>query len=393
MVSRNQPIMSVSGIDGVTVDGIVFTEANTTAQGGGLSIAESEALISDCTFTSNTAQPGYWSGGAGIQILGSTPDVTVRDCVFSNNLIRTNYVYGSGAGLRAWGGNIRVERCLFTDNTAPLGAAVSTRSDNMEVVNCVFVGNRSILGSEGGGALATRNAVTTITHCTFHDNTTDNRGDAFIIRGADRFHLRNSVLADNGATAIYATNYDPCTITITNTLFHGHTTDLNSAAYLIEYSGNIATDTKIGGTIDTENRPRSLRACPTAISGSCPVRPRAMRQPTARISTISRTPGPSTATAMASPCPTWARMRPRPFHRPRPRRHDTDCHTDKHPHSHTHTDRDADLVAHPGQRQALDPFLMPCRKMTIRCFRHGYRRLSRVSPPRGSPWRRRRAPR
>ena len=153
------------------------------------------------------------------------------------------------------GGNIRVDRCLFVDNIAPVGAAISTREGNMEITNSIFTGNRSLRSGEGGGVLAARDAVTTVTHCTLYDNTTDKQGDVFRIRGADHFMLRNSILQNNGGTAVYATNSSPAHIAITHSLFHGFDVDLNSATYLADYTGTISTQAILGGAPGVQSDP------------------------------------------------------------------------------------------------------------------------------------------
>ena len=77
MIPRANPIVRVNDRSDVAIDAIDFTQVHSTDPGGALEIVDSQAIVSRCAFTSNSAGDRYWDGGAGIRIGGSLPDVDV----------------------------------------------------------------------------------------------------------------------------------------------------------------------------------------------------------------------------------------------------------------------------------------------------------------------------
>jgi hypothetical protein len=109
----------------------VFSAAGTTqGQLGGGAWCETSAVVTNCTFTGNSAQ-----GGAGVS------GGTLNNCVLTGNSAEPSYSFGGGGAYQA-----TLNNCLVISNSASGGGGASGGTLN----NCTLCGNFGILG---GGAL------------------------------------------------------------------------------------------------------------------------------------------------------------------------------------------------------------------------------------------------
>ena len=114
--------------------------ANSANVGGAVSLpgVDEDSVIDNCTFIDNTASADggalyFWTEGAG---------VTVKDSEFVNNTAP----YG-GAIENEGIGDLTVDNCIFTENTASARGGAIISSGNTDVSNSVFTDNEALGGT------------------------------------------------------------------------------------------------------------------------------------------------------------------------------------------------------------------------------------------------------
>jgi parallel beta-helix repeat protein len=138
----------------------------TIGNGGGMYNSISSPMVTNCTFSGNSAA----EEGGGMSNSDSSP--TVTNCMFS----------GNSAG---WGGGMyniansspTVTNCTFTGNTAFSntyggGGMFNYLSSSPTVTNCTFSGNQATVGS-GGGMFNHLSSSPTVTNCILWGDTPD----------------------------------------------------------------------------------------------------------------------------------------------------------------------------------------------------------------------------
>jgi predicted outer membrane repeat protein len=196
-----------------TVSNCVFVDNTADVGGGGLCVypatapATSEAIISDCTFTRNTALyagVGHWSG-----------HTVVTNCTFESNSAT-----GSGTPFPNIGGALW------------LGDVTETNTFS----GCDFVDNSS---TGAGGAIYLQKGTYEFSGCRFEDNTSSTSGGGVHVPGATNADLDaffnacqfdgNAAGTDGGAIS---TGVNPADIRIHRGLFVNNTaTDDGGAVY------------------------------------------------------------------------------------------------------------------------------------------------------------------
>ena len=149
----------------LTVRGCTFTGNITNVAGGGVYIRASKFIISDSTFTGNTA--GF---GGGVYTGGSGPSapLTLQNSTFSGNTAgygAGGYNSGSGATVP-----LMVQNCTFSANTSPgYGGALYNHGASpaamLKVINSTLSGNTATTAGGGiynYGASATTTLANTI---------------------------------------------------------------------------------------------------------------------------------------------------------------------------------------------------------------------------------------
>jgi len=114
----------------------------TMGYGGGMSNFYGHPSVSSCIFSNNYAR----RNGGGMASIGDS--LTVIDCIFSEN--ETNSVYGSeGGGMTIRNVNATISNCSFINNsTHEWGGGMYTYDCSGELTNLVFFGNTA--GRGGG---------------------------------------------------------------------------------------------------------------------------------------------------------------------------------------------------------------------------------------------------
>jgi predicted outer membrane repeat protein len=142
---------------------------NTANYGGAIDCYLNTITISKCSFAGNRAisPPGGGDGGAIISRWTSSPVIT--DCTFTGN---TAADQGGAIYSHAQTTNAQFANCVFEDNSANYGGALyneAITAGNLTIKNCLFTGNYA---KWCGGAIEDAGSPT-IRNCTIANNTAD----------------------------------------------------------------------------------------------------------------------------------------------------------------------------------------------------------------------------
>jgi hypothetical protein len=173
--------------DSAVLDGFTIMAGNANGAsspetlGGGMYNSNSNLLVTNCTFTGNSAT---WDGGG----MNNTQSdyLTVTNCTFTGNLASrhgggmrndsdttvTNCTFTGNSAADSGGGMVNVSEptvmnCTFTSNSARDGGGMCNYG-GPTVTNCTFTGNSAT--SDGGGMCNLWNEIPTVMDCKFIDN-------------------------------------------------------------------------------------------------------------------------------------------------------------------------------------------------------------------------------
>ena len=248
----------------------IFSRNKTSIQfssGGGMHNAEkSEAVVTHCTFSENTALKGY---GGGMFNMG-TSRPTIAYCTFSEN----NVGDGSGGGMYNDDRSTpTVSCCVFSGNkakgaNAKGGGMFNHSQSEPTVVNCTFSGNSADKGSPnnkvterpwgglGGGMCNFERSKPKVINCTFFRNRGSVEGSPEGSGGGIYNALKseptmiNCILWDNGTEIVNEKNV---TLTPKNCVIQGWTEG---------GAGVTSADPKLGGLKDNGG-PTQTHALPS----------------------------------------------------------------------------------------------------------------------------------
>jgi len=143
--------------------GCKISENSSNGIGGGVycNYGTSEINIYDCVVDGNSADKG---GGLAYRWNGHRPSKV------HNSVIRGNTASEKGGGIFNHNSGQEIVNCLFIDNQAPAGGAISTTGvggARPEIINCTFSNNNSSQGS----AVYIKSTYPSITNCICWDQT------------------------------------------------------------------------------------------------------------------------------------------------------------------------------------------------------------------------------
>jgi len=211
LVEKHKGVAPPVSVDGFTIQG---------ATDSGVKSYYSQAVISNCRFTGNSA-PVYGgairgllssisvssstfssnSSGSGGAIAGEQSCVDIADCVFSNNLATEE---GGAVWCSACSDRATIQACTFYDNqTTGSGGAIYCATANLEMSQCVFIRNTAV--DDGGGFFGSW-STSDFMSCTFAENgATYGGGIAFGFGSAVNVE-RCIVAFSTGGAGIWATH-------------------------------------------------------------------------------------------------------------------------------------------------------------------------------------------
>jgi hypothetical protein len=167
VVSIEEPASSGTvALNGLIISGGYANGSFPDNLGGGIRLRTTFPIrvpltLKDCALLDNQAL----GSGGGLFVRGPNA-ITFTDCVF-----RCNKAESSSGGALAAGATVEINRCLFEENSASRGGAVSLNQATMEARNSQFIGNYA---SSSGSALFVSNLSTVrLYNCTLQGNRMD----------------------------------------------------------------------------------------------------------------------------------------------------------------------------------------------------------------------------
>ena len=216
--------------DKVEIKNIHFT--NGYSQNGGAVYFNKTGIVSNCTFTNNTANE---DGGA----IYFNCSGTVENCNFTNNTV---------TGFDSWGGAVffwnpgSVKNCNFINNTANVSGGAVGFYDDGEVTNCNFTDNSA--NNTGGAVFFYEHG--NVTNCNFADNSANKSGGAVFFY--ENSNVTNCNFADNKARNSGAIYFDR-NGDVTNCIFTNNSaTENGGAIHFYDGKGRIINGTFINNT-------------------------------------------------------------------------------------------------------------------------------------------------
>jgi predicted outer membrane repeat protein len=229
-----------------TIDDCIFLNNTSAIQGGAIGGAVLNLVITNCSFSGNSA--GQLGGAVYAQGPFGNSASHIADCIFQNNTAAD-----SGGAIVYWlGGDNTVVGCTFEDNSAPGGGAIWVLNANAPdlIDDCQFTNNSATTGN--GGAIQMMNGSSVawdfITNCTFTSNTAALSGGGVFLTFAARMTgctLTGNTAATGGGAALSGTaTADDCTFTENESTGDGGGARLVGDASIIN---SFVTDNIAGG--------------------------------------------------------------------------------------------------------------------------------------------------
>jgi predicted outer membrane repeat protein len=160
--------------------------------------------ISNSIFHNNTGND--YGGAIRLWHVDDSLSGQITDCVFENNAVTSE---GGAIYCRNLSQGLIISDCIFTSNTADIwssshgGGALCAESSDVDLSYCVFNQNYALY--DGGAIMAQRSTVT-LDHCTFSANSCGaGVGVALFLASSDAT-ISNSIFAHNPGSAIVALN-------------------------------------------------------------------------------------------------------------------------------------------------------------------------------------------
>jgi hypothetical protein len=153
---------SGSESDRCVLSGFTITGGGASGDGGGIRGKGTEATITNCVITGNSAI-GEDTVGGGL----ADCDGAITNCIISEN--SANGEDGAGGGLVYCDGTI--SNCTITGNSSVNGSGGGLRKCGATIINCIIADN---FADEAGGGLASCNGM--IINCTITGNIAEEDG-------------------------------------------------------------------------------------------------------------------------------------------------------------------------------------------------------------------------
>ncbi|MCA9729498.1 MAG: hypothetical protein KC729_17560 [Candidatus Eisenbacteria bacterium] len=151
--------------------------------GGAIAGPSSRVEIYGCYFEQNTSLDGY-----GTIHLGA--DSPIEDCVFVNN----QAMAGGAISTAGIGADYSIRRCTFIDNDATSdGGAIRVHRAQPTIEDCLFVDNSATY--DGGAILCINSSAPVIRHCTFDHNDAGRNGGNLTFLSFSVPTLENCIVA------------------------------------------------------------------------------------------------------------------------------------------------------------------------------------------------------
>ncbi len=225
------------------LSGFTITGGNAR-YGGGIYCKNSSPTITNCTFSSNSANGKYARGGG---MFNERSSPALSNCTFSGNSADDR-----GGGMYNTSSSPTITNCTFIGNSAYYSGGMFNEEGNPTLTNCTFIGNSAYYSC---GGMYNSNSSPSITNCTFSSNSVS----AVNSRGGGMVNSHSSptitacTFTDNtaskGGGGMYNSRSSPalsnCTFTGNSADWGGgmeNSYDSSPTVANCTFSGNIAQD-------------------------------------------------------------------------------------------------------------------------------------------------------
>jgi hypothetical protein len=180
-------LMEIEGPCRVTLAGLSFVHGWIGSEEGEGAVmyvrGGARVEVRDCIFADNAVG---WDSGA-IHVRHAGTEVTLSGCTF----LRNQAVQSGGAAGVIWDAVLRVEDCLFVENTSDrIGAALTAWSRGRLLIrDSVFLRN----AADAATVIIEEDASAEITGCTFHNNDSLDHG-TILISKTDQAVIRRCII-------------------------------------------------------------------------------------------------------------------------------------------------------------------------------------------------------
>jgi parallel beta-helix repeat protein len=172
------------GYSNATINDCDIFENSTSGDGGGISLLISEATISNCTLSGNSASYG---GGIYCQESGAS---------VYNSGISGNSAF-NGGGIYCYYASPTINSCTISGNTASSGGGITCNYSSNPVLNDCTISENS--ASSGGGIVCLDYSFPTISYCSIIGNSAVTRGGGFYCGSGARPSINNCNISANSA--------------------------------------------------------------------------------------------------------------------------------------------------------------------------------------------------
>jgi len=211
-------------LEGFTITGGGGTLVNSRYEGGGMYNLNSDPTVRDCVFTGNVIVAytfGIEGSGGGMFNEGGRP--TVIGCVFrENELLGCSGWLNGGGGMFNNDANPLIVDCAFIDNFGNNGGGMmSVNGSRPKVFNGTFIGNE--VTYSGGASNATEAAAVTLVNCRISGNRAFH--GAGVYSTSSTTSMSSCTVTRNSAEAVGAGMYTMFSTTpspVSNSIFWGN---------------------------------------------------------------------------------------------------------------------------------------------------------------------------
>jgi hypothetical protein len=238
----------------VSISGLTLTGGDAPTSGGAISSAEN-LVLTDCVINGNNNGMLFGGGAGGGIFSQATPSfpnsLTIRGSTFTGNTAPVS----EGGAIRQRYGQLVIENCTISNNSAAVGGGVSIGGANVQISGSTFNSNSATGGPSTqtgtGGAINVANTKISISGSTISGNTSAigggiyAKGTSIFAQNATTVSISNSVLSNNTVSQAgggVATSYS--TLSIINCTLSGNTATNSSSG---------------GGAISTSNSPLTVK--------------------------------------------------------------------------------------------------------------------------------------
>jgi hypothetical protein len=208
-------------ITNCTITNNVADMGNSNSGGGIYLLNYSDAIIKNCNISGNEV---YEGSGGGIYSSKSSP--TITDCAINNNIIYNTSTASLGGGISLVGSSsATITDCTINNNiihgeSTCTGAGVAASSSTAVIKKTYIQGNSSDFG--GGGITAGGYGNLTLENCVITDNTAISSAGIWIGDRMSPVLITNCTVSNNSAEVIAGGLFTYSMTTITNSIFYGN---------------------------------------------------------------------------------------------------------------------------------------------------------------------------